>query len=88
LLQAEAGPWGVTVDMGTARFDWDAIPLAYPMDTLHLPVGWEDLADPVAVNVGNPHVVFFVPDSDAVDLARLGPLIEHDPLFPARINVN
>lgn len=88
LLQAEAGSGGVTVDMGTARFDWAAIPLAYPMDTLHLPVGWEDLADPVAVNVGNPHVVFFVPDSDAVDLARLGPLIEHDPLFPARINVN
>jgi diaminopimelate epimerase len=40
------------------------------------------------VNVGNPHAVFFVPDADAIDLARLGPLIEHDPLFPERINVN
>jgi diaminopimelate epimerase len=51
-------------------------------------VGWEELEDPTAVNVGNPHVIFFVPDCDALDLARLGPLIEHDPLFPQRINVN
>jgi diaminopimelate epimerase len=78
----------VSVDMGEPRFDWDAIPLAYAMDTRRMPVGWEDLADPMAVNVGNPHVIFFTPDSDAVDLARLGPLIETDPLFPARINVN
>ncbi len=79
---------GVAVDMGAPRFDWDAIPLAYAMDTLHMPVGWEDLADPSAINVGNPHVVFVVPDAGAVDLARLGPLIETDPLFPARVNVN
>ena len=46
------------------------------------------MQEPFAVNVGNPHVVFFVGDADAVDLARLGPLIEHDPLFPERVNVN
>ena len=51
-------------------------------------MAWEDLADPVAVNVGNPHVIFWVDDTDAVDLERLGPLIEHDPFFPERINVN
>lgn len=79
---------GVAVDMGQPRFDWEAIPLAYPLDTLTMPVGWEALEDPAAVNVGNPHIVFFVSDTDAVDLERLGPLIEHDPLFPARINVN
>ena len=79
---------GVAVDMGAPRFDWDAIPLAYAMDPAHMPVGWEDLTDPAAINVGNPHVVFVVPDADAVDLARLGPLIETDPLFPARVNVN
>ncbi len=79
---------GIAVDMGEPRFGWDQIPLGYAMDTLTMPVGWEDLADPVAVNVGNPHVIFFVPDVDAVDLARLGPLIEHDPLFPQRVNVN
>ena len=88
ILQISPGPNGIAVDMGEPRLEWPQIPLAYAMDTLRLPVGWEDLADPVAVNVGNPHVIFFVPDCDAVDLARLGPLIEHDPLFPERVNVN
>jgi diaminopimelate epimerase len=74
--------------MGQPRFDWDAIPLAYPMDTAAMPVGWEGLETPMAVSVGNPHVIFFVDDVDAVDLARLGPIIENDPLFPDRINVN
>ena len=76
------------VDMGAPRFDWDAIPLAYAMDTLKMPVGWEDLDAPAAVNVGNPHVIFFVADAQTIALERLGPLIETDPLFPARINVN
>ena len=53
-----------------------------------MPVGWEELEAPIAVNVGNPHVVFFVPDCDALDLARIGRQIEHDPLFPERVNVN
>lgn len=79
---------GVAVDMGEPKFEWDAIPLAYALDTLTMPVGWEELDNPAAVNVGNPHVVFFVPDTNAIDLERLGPLIERDPLFPARINVN
>jgi len=76
------------IDMGSPRFGWEDIPLAYAMDTAAMPVGWEELQEPSAVNVGNPHVVFFVRDADAVDLARLGPLIEQDPLFPERVNVN
>lgn len=76
------------IDMGEPRFGWNEIPLAYPMDTARMPVGWEELREPAAVNVGNPHIVFFVEDADAVDLARLGPLIERDPLFPQRVNVN
>jgi diaminopimelate epimerase len=87
-ITARAGTQGISVAMGRPRFGWDEIPLGFAMDTLAMPVAWEDLANPVAVNVGNPHVVFFVPDTHAVDLARLGPLIEHDPLFPDRINVN
>jgi diaminopimelate epimerase len=79
---------GATVDMGLPRFDWNQIPLAYAMDTGLMPVGWDDLQSPAAVNVGNPHVVFFVDDVASVDLGRLGPIIEHDPLFPDRINVN
>ncbi|MEO0031757.1 MAG: hypothetical protein RIS94_1515 [Pseudomonadota bacterium] len=88
VIESVVGAEGISVDMGAPRFDWDAIPLAYAMDTLAMPVGWEDLETPSAVNVGNPHVIFFVPDTNAVDLARLGPLIETDPLFPERINVN
>ncbi len=79
---------GIAVEMGVPRFEWDRIPLAYAMDTLAMPVAWGDLENPMAVNVGNPHVIFFVADCDAVDLARLGPEIEHDPLFPERVNVN
>ncbi len=79
---------GAIVDMGKPSFDWQAIPLAYAMDTLTMPVGWEDLQNPAAVNVGNPHVIFFVDDSSAVELDRLGPMIEVDPLFPAKVNVN
>ncbi|AYJ85694.1 diaminopimelate epimerase [Sphingomonas paeninsulae] len=79
---------GATVEMGLPHFGWDEIPLAYAMDTSAMPVGWEGLSDPAAVNVGNPHLIFFVDDCDAVPLDRLGPLIENDPLFPERINVN
>ena len=79
---------GAMVHMGVPRFDWDAIPLAYPMDTASMPVGWGKLENPLAVNVGNPHVVFFVDDVDLVDLDTLGPEIENDPLFPERVNVN
>jgi diaminopimelate epimerase len=79
---------GAKVDMGAPRFDWDAIPLAYAMDTFAMPVGWDTLEGPMAVNVGNPHAIFLVDDADAVDLATLGPVIEHDPLFPERVNVN
>ncbi|MFA7588341.1 MAG: diaminopimelate epimerase, partial [Novosphingobium sp.] len=61
---------------------------AFAMDTYAMPVAWEELDSPCAVNVGNPHAVFFVPDCDAVDLHRLGPEIEHDPVFPERVNVN
>jgi len=70
------------------RFGWDEIPLAYPMDTAALPMAWDGLEHPMALNVGNPHVVFFVPDAREVPLETLGPRIENDPAFPERINVN
>ena len=78
----------VEVDIGEPRFGWDEIPLAYPMDTTALPMAWGDLEQPFAVNVGNPHVVFFVPDAREVLIEELGPRIENDPAFPDRINVN
>lgn len=88
ILHAALAGDGATVDMGLPRIDWDAIPLAYAMDTARLPTAWGPLATPAAVNVGNPHLVFFVADPYAVDLAAIGPEIETDPLFPERINVN
>jgi diaminopimelate epimerase len=88
ILTANLDGSGATVDMGLPRFGWDEIPLAYAMDTSVLPVGWGELEHPAAANMGNPHLVFFVADIDAVPLGALGPEIEHDPLFPERINVN
>lgn len=73
----------ISVNMGAPQLDWADVPLARAIDTLHLPMP----GDPVAVGMGNPHAVFFVPDAEAVDLARLGPQMEHDPLFPQRTNV-
>jgi diaminopimelate epimerase len=88
IISVTPGGDGITVDMGEPRFEWDRIPLAYPMDSQTMPVAWDELESPTAVNIGNPHVIFFVADCGAVELDRLGPEIEHDPLFPARINVN
>ena len=82
-----AGPLAVTVDMGEPRFDWRDIPLAAQRDTLHLPLSRGPLADATAVNMGNPHAVFFVDDAESVDLAALGPALEHDRLFPERANI-
>jgi diaminopimelate epimerase len=88
VLAAERGPGGeVAVDMGPARCGWQDIPLARAMDTLHLPISLGPLADPVAVSMGNPHAVFFVPDVAAIDLAALGPILEHHELFPERANI-
>ena len=77
----------VTVDMGPANLDWRDIPLAEATDTLHLEIESGPLVDPVAVNMGNPHMVFIVDDADAVDIAGLGPGLETHPLFPERTNV-
>ena len=88
ILTASPTGDGIAVEMGIPRFDWEQIPLGYAMDTHSMPVAWEELVNPLAVNVGNPHVVFFVDDCDEIDLARLGPEIENDPIFPDRVNVN
>ena len=88
IIRGSANGTTATVDMGEPRFGWEEIPLAYAMDTSRLPIAWEDLQKPCAINVGNPHLVFFVEDQRAIDLERLGPLIERDPLFPEGINVN
>jgi len=88
LLEGEQLGAEVEVSLGDPRFGWDDVPLAYPMDTNALPMAWDALEHPQALSVGNPHVVFFVDDVDAVQIEELGPRIENDAAFPERINVN
>ena len=84
ILRAERDADGVVrVNMGAPRFDWHQVPLAREIDTLALPLP----GSPVAVGMGNPHCVTFVADVAAIDLPRVGPVLEHDPLFPERTNV-
>jgi diaminopimelate epimerase len=82
-----------TVDMGAPRFRWDEIPLAeeFP-DTRAIeleigPRGAPILHSPSAVSMGNPHAIFWVDDPGAYDLAKIGPLLEHHPMFPERANI-
>lgn len=96
LLETKAGKleaWEtgdrITVDMGPALLEWTEIPLSRKMDTLTVQVEEGMLKAPVAVNMGNPHAVFFVNKSEleSVPLTDLGPKVEHHPLFPERVNV-
>lgn len=88
LLDAHvAGDDLVSVDMGLVKLDWRDIPLSKAIDTLHLGIGSGTLIDPVGVNIGNPHAVFFVDDADSIDLIQHGPILERHKLFPQHVNV-
>ncbi len=91
LVATRAGDRLVSVDMGEPGLDWTQIPLAEARDTAALDVVLYHHADlmapPGCVSMGNPHVVFFVPDVEAVPIARIGPEIEKHPLFPEHVNV-
>src|SRR6478752_866427 len=82
----------VTIDMGIPRFAWNEIPLSQPFDdtrAVELPqFSGLGLGAASMVNVGNPHCIFFVQNIEAHDLARFGPALEHDPLFPERANIS
>ncbi|HEV2602900.1 MAG TPA: diaminopimelate epimerase [Microvirga sp.] len=83
-----------TVDMGAPRLAWNEIPLRDPFPdtrTIELQIGPIDapiLHTPSAVNMGNPHAIFWVEDVEAYDLERIGPLLEHHPMFPERANIS
>src|SRR5215471_8337816 len=83
-----------TVDMGAPRFAWNEIPLAEEFrDTraIELQIGPIDkpiLHSPSAVSMGNPHAIFWVDDVNAYDLGKIGPLLEHHPIFPERANIS
>jgi diaminopimelate epimerase len=89
-----AAPLISTVDMGVPRFRWDEIPLAeefFDTRAIELQIGPIDhpiLHSPSAVSMGNPHAVFWVDDVDAYDLGKIGPMLEHHPIFPNRANIS
>jgi diaminopimelate epimerase len=84
----------VTIDMGVPLFRWDQIPLSEEFNNtriIELQVGPIDdpvLHTPSVVNIGNPHCIFWVDDLEAHDLARIGPVLEHHPIFPERANIS
>jgi len=93
LVAEKGGDRLVTVDMGAPRFDWQDIPLSEKFhDTRYIelsvgPIEKPLIHSPSVVNVGNPHCIFWVKDLDVVDLAKVGPMLEHHPLFPRRANI-
>ena len=87
-----AGEFEIAVDMGPPKLDWEQIPLEEPMHTHHIdvklgPIDNPVLSNPGAVNMGNPHCVFFVDDFETVKPHLAGPMIEFHPLFPEQVNV-
>jgi diaminopimelate epimerase len=77
----------VRVDMGPPRLGWQDVPLAREMDTLHVPMQADGVSDAACCSMGNPHANFFVEELEALDVFRIGPLLEHDPLLPDRANI-
>ncbi len=83
-----------TVDMGRPRFAWNEIPLREPFDDtrkIELQIGPIDapiLHTPSAVNIGNPHAIFWVDDTAAYDLGKIGSLLENHPIFPEGANIS
>lgn len=94
ILCERVGASSYRVDMGRPRLDWRSIPLAHAVeDTRQIELEWPEddpmsgLGPASAVNMGNPHAVFFVADLSKIDVARLGARIETHPKFPEKANV-
>ena len=77
----------ISVNMGKLHTKWDKIPLTKEMDTMNVPIEVEGFSLGVAVNIGNPHIVFFGDIINEVDLNNVGPKIENHEFFPNKTNV-
>ena len=82
----------VETKIGLAKTNWDEIPLAKELDTINLEYKIIDNNNKehfggTAVNVGNPHIVFFVNNIEDFNLEKIGPEIENNKLFPEKCNV-
>ena len=90
LLNAKiVGESDVQLEMGKPVFEWNKIPLKEKLDhkNITLDIDGKEFTDGFSLNVGNPHIVFFVKDCFKYDLKILGPKIENHELFPERTNV-
>ncbi|MEM8493633.1 MAG: diaminopimelate epimerase [Pseudomonadota bacterium] len=80
-----AGDRQVACAMGRLRTDWQSIPLTAAREPGRIDLA--GLEGGFALNIGNPHLVFFVPDIDAIDLSKIAIRIQADALFPDSVNV-
>jgi len=90
LLNAKiVGNLNVQLEMGKPIFDWDKIPLIDKLDhkNINLNIDDKELSNGFSLNVGNPHIIFFVKDCFKYDLKILGPKIENHKIFPEKTNV-
>ena len=90
LLNAKiVGDLEVELSMGKPIFEWNKIPLSKNLDHSNITLNIENkvFTDGFCLNVGNPHIIFFVKDCFEHDLKILGPKIENNELFPERTNV-
>ena len=90
LLNAKiVGDLDVELAMGKPIFEWDKIPLSKKIDHSDITLNIDDkiFTNGFSLNVGNPHIVFFVKDCFEYDLKILGPKIENHDLFPEKTNV-
>jgi len=82
----------VETEIGIGKTNWDEIPLSENISTINLGLKIRDHKGIVhsggtAINVGNPHVIFFFDNLDNFNIEKIGPEIEHHKLFPERCNV-
>ena len=91
ILRAKiVGEKKVNINMGHLKYkDWKDIPLSKKMNTLKVNIDFmnKQYGDGICVNVGNPHIIFFVKDCSKIDIKKLGPKIENHKYFPERVNV-
>lgn len=82
-----AGAQGVSLKLRAPRWEWQHIPLASAADTMALDLVSGPLMSPTAVNLGNPHLVCFVPKRDAIDVPLWAPGLQNDPMLPEGANI-
>ena len=87
LLAKKIDNQNISVNLGRLSNYWKDIPLASNADTLNIPITIDGFSSGVAVNVGNPHIVFIGKNLDTIDMSLIGPEIENHKLFPNKTNV-